>query len=126
MSRTSVQKKKGCDILGAEIDRLEIEIDTTVAKVNKGLDGLISRLDRVSGSLGKIDTSKLVLPNVNNYTSQVNKASNKTEVMADAFRQLSQRMTVSRRSFSQMAGVIVAGYSLATRGIKKLTSALYN
>lgn len=124
MSRTSVQKKKGCDILGAEIDCLEIEIETTVAKVNKGLDGLISRLDRVSGSLGKIDTSKLVLPNVNNYTSQVNKASNKTEVMADAFRQLSQRMTVSRRSFSQMAGVIVAGYSLATRGIKKLTTAL--
>ena len=124
MSRTSVQKKKGCDILGAEIDRLEIEIETTVAKVNKGLDGLISRLDRVSGSLGKIDTSKLVLPNVNNYTSQVNKASNKTEVMADAFRQLSQRMTVSRRSFSQMAGVIVAGYSLATRGVKKLTTAL--
>lgn len=124
MSRTSVQKKKGCDILGAEIDRLEIEIETTVAKVNKGLDGLISRLDRVSGSLGKIDTSKLVLPNVNNYTSQVNKASNKTEVMADAFKQLSQRMTVSRRSFSQMAGVIVAGYNLATRGIKKLTTAL--
>ena len=110
--------------MGAEIDRLEIEIETTVAKVNKGLDGLISRLDRVSGSLGKIDTSKLVLPNVNNYTSQVNKASNKTEVMADAFRQLSQRMTVSRRSFSQMAGVIVAGYSLATRGVKKLTTAL--
>lgn len=110
--------------MGAEIDRLEIEIETTVAKVNKGLDGLISRLDRVSGSLGKIDTSKLVLPSVNNYTSQVNKASNKTEVMADAFRQLSQRMTVSRRSFSQMAGVIVAGYSLAIRGIKKLTTAL--
>ena len=41
--------------MGAEIDRLEIEVETQVTKANNALDKLVGNLERLAGSLGSID-----------------------------------------------------------------------
>lgn len=43
----------------ADIDRLELEIEAQARNANRQLDNLISKLDRLSGSLGAINTTGL-------------------------------------------------------------------
>lgn len=43
----------------ADIDRLEIEIEAQARNANRQLDNLISKLDRLSGALGSINTTGL-------------------------------------------------------------------
>ena len=59
MSRTSVQKKKGCDILGAEIDRLEIQIEAEASKANRQLNNLVGKLEKVSNALSGLNSHGL-------------------------------------------------------------------
>ena len=40
--------------MGAEIDRLEVAVETKATKVNNSLDNLVTKLDRVSGALSKL------------------------------------------------------------------------
>lgn len=45
--------------MGAEIDRLEVAVETSASKANAELNKLINRLDKVAGSLQHINTSGL-------------------------------------------------------------------
>ena len=45
--------------MGAEIDRLEVSVETKATKVNNSLDNLVTKLDRVSGALSKLNSSGL-------------------------------------------------------------------
>lgn len=45
--------------MGAEIDRLEIEVEAQATKANNALDKLVGKLERLAGSLGNIDGNVL-------------------------------------------------------------------
>lgn len=45
--------------MGAEIDRLELAIETQAANASRQLDNLIAKLDKISGSLSKVNASGL-------------------------------------------------------------------
>ena len=45
--------------MGAEIDRLEIEVEAQATKANNALDKLVGKLERLAGSLGSIDGNSL-------------------------------------------------------------------
>lgn len=115
--------------MGTEIDRLEIEVETFASKANTELDKLISRLDRISGSLSKIDTKKLsrFADGMGQTANTTNKETGSTKKLSDAFAQLTGRISKSTRplkSFSQLAGKLYANSFLLIRGFKKLGSAI--
>lgn len=45
--------------MGAEIDRLEIEIEAPATKAINALDKLVGKLERLAGSLGSINGNSL-------------------------------------------------------------------
>lgn len=45
--------------MGAEIDRLEVAVETKATKVNNSLDNLVTKLEKVSGALSNINSSGL-------------------------------------------------------------------
>ena len=45
--------------MGAEIDRLEVQVETQATKANNQLDKLVTKLDRVSGALSGLNNSGL-------------------------------------------------------------------
>ena len=45
--------------MGAEIDRLEIEVEAQATKANNALDKLVGKLERLAGSLGSIKSDEL-------------------------------------------------------------------
>lgn len=112
--------------MGAEIDRLEIEIEAAAAKANKELDKLVSRLEKISGSLSKIDTKKLsgFSAGLGQYTSKTSSASRETDHISKSFSNLSKKITGSKKSFSQMAGSFYANAFPIIRGMKKLKSSI--
>ena len=59
--------------MGAEIDRLDIAIETQATKAVAALDTLIKKLDGVSASIGKINGSNLA--GFANGIEQISKAS---------------------------------------------------
>lgn len=115
--------------MGAEIDRLEVDIEASASKANAELNKLLNRLDKISGSLSGIDTKKISgLADVfRNSTSQAGKGTTATKKLSNSFLQLSGRITRSQRSlksFSQIAGNFYANTFLIIRGLKKLGSAI--
>ena len=112
--------------MGAEIDRLEIEVEAAAAKANRELDKLLNRLEKISGSLSKIDTEKLsgFSIGLNKYTSKSSTASRETERISKSFVNLSKRITGSGKSFAQMAGSFYANSFLIIRGLKQLRSSI--
>lgn len=112
--------------MGAEIDRLEIEIESAAAKANKELDKLVSRLEKISGSLSKIDTNKLsgFSSGLGQYTSKTSSASRETDRISKSFSNFSKKITGSKKSFSQMAGSFYANAFPIIRGMKKLKSSI--
>ncbi len=115
--------------MGTEIDRLEIEVETFASKANTELDKLISRLDRISGSLSKIDTKKLsrFADGMGQTANVTNKETGSTKKLSDAFAQLTGRISRSNRplkSFSQLSGKFYANSFLLIRGLKKLGNAI--
>lgn len=45
--------------MGAEIDRLEVQIETKATKVNNSLDTLVTKLDKVSGAMSHLNSGGL-------------------------------------------------------------------
>jgi len=45
--------------MGAEIDRLEVQVETQATKANNQLDKLVAKLDRVSGALAGLNSGGL-------------------------------------------------------------------
>lgn len=81
--------------MGAEIDRLEIEVEAQATKANNALDKLVGNLERLVGSLGSIKSDGLA-----EFASGVDKLG-----------------TASK----SIAGVKVSNFSAIANGIKKLS-----
>lgn len=45
--------------MGAEVDRLEVQVESEARRANQQLDSLINRLEKVSSSILKINTGKI-------------------------------------------------------------------
>lgn len=115
--------------MGAEIDRLEVEIEASASKANAQLDKLLGKLDKISGSLSGIDPKKLSgLAGVFGQSSSgAGKGVSTTRKLSGSFSQLSGRITKSQKSlssFSQAAGKFYANSFLIIRGLKKLGSSI--
>lgn len=116
--------------MGAEIDRLEIEIEANASKAEKALEDLANRLDKVSGSLNKINTSRLSgivdnsMKSATKTSSQCvdgfNKISNSMKSLNSMFGTTKNHM----KSFSQIAGSFYANSFMFVRGVKKLGSSI--
>lgn len=113
--------------MGAELDRLEVVIEAQVSKANIGLDKLASKLNKVSASLGKMNTGSLskMARNVSSATKQsqgtLSKLSASFSVLEGSSARASKR---SMHSFSQWAGSFYANSFIVIRGLKKLGSAI--
>ncbi len=81
--------------MGAEIDRLDIEVETQATKANNALDKLVGKLERLAGSLGSIKSDGLT-----EFASGVGNLSTAAK---------------------NMAGVKVSNFSTIANGVKKLT-----
>ena len=82
--------------MGAEIDRLEVAVETKATKVNNSLDNLVTKLEKVSGALSNINSSGL---------------SNLSDGVAK-FAQVS----------SQLSNVKTADFTRLTKNIEKLSA----
>lgn len=100
----------------ADIDRLEVQIEAQATKANNALDALVSRLDKISGSLTRIDSDGL--SNLANGIQRLTHASQGLkDVKVPDFTRLS-------RSLNTLTGVDVQGVSNASRAISTLTANL--
>lgn len=81
--------------MGAEIDRLEIEVEAQATKANNALDKLVGNLERLAGSLGSI----------------------KSDGLAEFASGVDELGTAAK----SIAGVKVSNFSTIANGIKKLS-----
>ena len=108
--------------MGAEIDRLEVEIEAAASKANKELDKLINRLEKISGSLLKVDTSKISgsSSGIGKYTSETSEALKATKSVSSSLRTLSHRTVDSNTKFLKAA----AGVKALVNAIKSIGTAV--
>ncbi len=95
--------------MGAEIDRLEIEVEAQVTKANNALDKLVGKLERLAGSLGSIDGNSLT-----GLANGVDSLSNSMQGMKN----------VGTADFTRLAKNISKIGSVDTFGINKTASAI--
>lgn len=112
--------------MGAEIDRLEVEVEASAGQANVALDKLIAKLEKISGVLSGIDTSKLDIntSGLSKYASKMDAIANKTSNASKTTELFSRKATKSAHSFSQLAGKFYANYFLIICGIKKIGEAV--
>ena len=82
--------------MGAEIDRLEVQVEAQATKANNQLDKLIKNLDRVSGALSGLNSGGLV--------------------------GLSNGVTKFAQASSQLSNVKTADFTRLTKNIEKLSN----
>lgn len=123
--------KRKVTFVGAEIDRLEAQIEVSAAKANRELDKLVNRLDKVASSLSGINGKNLTgfANDIENLGKSLQKTDgvNNAQKMSAGFSQLSKSVTKSGRSvksFAQMAGKFYASFFLLIRGAKQLGKAI--
>ncbi len=95
--------------MGAEIDRLEIEVETQATKANNALDKLVGKLERLAGSLGNIDGNALT-----GLSKGIDSLSNSMQRMKN----------VGTADFTRLAKNISQIGSVDTSGINKTASAI--
>lgn len=95
--------------MGAEIDRLEIEVEAQATKANNALDKLVGKLERLAGSLGSIDGNSLT-----GLAKGVDSLSNSMQGMKN----------VGTADFTRLAKNISQIGSVDTSGINKTASAI--
>ena len=95
--------------MGAEIDRLEIEVEAQATKANNALDKLVGKLERLAGSLGSIDGNSLT-----GLANGVDSLSNSMQGMKN----------VGTADFTRLAKTISKIGSVDTSGINKTASAI--
>lgn len=111
--------------MGAEIDRLEIQIETQATKANAQLDKLAAKLGKISASLNGINTSKLnALGNSMKATTEKSTSTNSAlKRLSDSMNNLtsmSNRADKSTRSLAASFGMFYASMFPIIRGIKAL------
>lgn len=96
--------------MGAEIDRLEVQVEAQASKANQQLDKLINRLDRVSSSLMAVNGRGLATmgAGVNKLANSMNNFSNRTKTadFSRLARNISSIGSIDASSISRAAGAI--------------------
>lgn len=95
--------------MGAEIDRLEIEVEAQATKANNALDKLVGKLERLAGSLGSIDGNSLT-----GLSKGVDSLSNSMQGMKN----------VGTADFTRLAKNIAKIGSLDTEGLSRTATAM--
>ena len=114
--------------MGAEIDSLEIRIETSASAANQQLERLASKLETVAANLGKVNTSSIdriakSLSGASSATQRTAQSTNNLQKFANAMDVLagkSNKAGKSLSSFSQIAGNFYANSFLLVRAVKKL------
>ncbi len=103
--------------MGAEIDRLEIQVEAQAAKANAQLDNLVKKLDRVSASLSGVNSRGLATmgAGVNKLANAMNNFANNTKTTD--FSRLS-------RNLSTLSQIDVSNFSRVAGGVNQLTAAI--
>ena len=95
--------------MGAEIDRLEIEVEAQATKANNALDKLVGKLERLAGSLGSINGNSL-----SGLSTGINDLSKSMQGMK----------YIGTADFTRLAKNISQIGSVDTSGINKTASAI--
>lgn len=95
--------------MGAEIDRLEIEIEAQATKANNALDKLVGKLERLAGSLGSINGNSL-----SGLSAGIN----------DLGKSMQGMKNVGTADFTRLAKNISQIGSIDTAGVNKTASAI--
>lgn len=95
--------------MGAEIDRLEIEVEAQATKANNALDKLVGKLERLAGSLGNINGNSL-----SGLSTGINDLSKSMQGMKN----------IGTADFTRLAKNISQIGSVDTSGINKTASAI--
>lgn len=95
--------------MGAEIDRLEIEVEAQATKANNALDKMVGKLERLAGSIGSINGNSL-----SGLSTGINDLSKSMQGMKN----------IGTADFTRLAKNISQIGSVDTSGINKTASAI--
>ena len=102
--------------MGAEIDRLEIEVETQATKANNALDKLVGKLERLAGSLGNIDGNALT-----GLSKGIDSLSNSMQGMKNVG---TADFTRLAKNISQIGRVDTSGINKTANAINRISSSL--
>lgn len=115
--------------MGAEIDRLEIAVETEASRANQQLDMMIEKLNKVNKSLSGIDLNKLrgVSDSVKSTGKSAQDSANKAKYFSSAMSTLAIHTGSSNsqlKKFTSTLGSYVAKTTLATKKSKGLSQTI--
>ncbi len=102
--------------MGAEIDRLEIEVEAQATKANNALDKLVGKLERLAGSLGNIDGNALT-----GLSKGIDSLSNSMQGMKNVG---TADFTRLAKNISQIGSVDTSGINKTANAINRISSSL--
>lgn len=102
--------------MGAEIDRLEIEVEAQATKANNALDKLVGKLERLAGSLGSIDGNNLA-----GLAKGVDSLSNSMQGMKNVG---TADFTRLAKNISQIGSIDTSGINKTANAINRISSSL--
>ena len=102
--------------MGAEIDRLEIEVEAQTTKANNALDKLVGKLERLAGSLGNIDGNVLT-----GLSKGIDSLSNSMQGMKNVG---TADFTRLAKNISQIGSVDTSGINKTANAINRISSSL--
>jgi CII-binding regulator of phage lambda lysogenization HflD len=102
--------------VGAEIDRLEIEVEAQATKANNALDKLVGKLERLAGSLGNIDGNALT-----GLSKGIDSLSNSMQGMKNVG---TADFTRLAKNISQIGSVDTSGINKTANAINRISSSL--
>lgn len=97
--------------MGAEIDRLEIEVEAQATKANNALDKLVGNLERLAGSLGSIDGNSFL-----GFSKGISDISSAMQGLKSA--------DIRKTDFNRLAKGIAELTSLDTSGLSRTANAM--
>ncbi len=102
--------------MGAEIYRLEIEVEAQATKANNALDKLVGKLERLAGSLGNIDGNVLT-----GLSKGIDSLSNSMQGMKNVG---TADFTRLAKNISQIGSVDTSGINKTANAINRISSSL--
>nr|DAZ71723.1 MAG TPA: minor tail protein [Caudoviricetes sp.] len=97
--------------MGAEVDRLEIEVEAQATKANNALDKLVGNLERLAGSLGSIDGNSFL-----GFSKGISDISSAMQGLKSA--------DIRKTDFNRLAKGIAELTSLDTSGLSRTANAM--
>lgn len=115
--------------MGAEIDRLEIQVETSASQANKQLDALVAKMEKLSSQMNGMNISKLsnLGKSFNKVTSSTNTASKSIGTISSRLQNMNSLLNKSKASTNSLAssfGMFYATMFPIIRGVKKLGSSI--